>query len=151
MISAIALQVRFRAANRPSLEETLKEFQFRAPALFDGSAKASERSLLAHHDAPGAAINGAKTKRFAYWLTSEMASNGLAASDPSLDEGGWQISTSSSNNGFVLCILSGGRDDEPLFELLVTKIGGATEENHVCRVIERILRNASEITELRIN
>ena len=131
----------------------MKEFHFRASTLFDASANATVEELLGLHDAPGAAEYGAKTKRFALWLTSEMVNKGLAVGGPSLDEGGWYIDVASNAAGFVLCILAGKSGDESLFEfeLLVTKIGDATEEDDVCDAIEHILRNASEITELRVD
>jgi hypothetical protein len=50
----------------------------------------------------------------------------------------------------VLCILGGSPGDESLFELLVTGIGGATEDV-VTDALEHILRNASEITELKVD
>ena len=50
----------------------------------------------------------------------------------------------------VLCILGASHGDETLFELLVTGIGGATE-HVVTEAIEHILRNASEITELKVD
>lgn len=103
-------------------------------------------------NAPGVAEYGAKTKRFALWLKSEMVNKGLAATGPDLDEGGWYINISSNSAGFVLCIVSGRGGDESLFkfELLVTKIGDAIEED-ACDAIEHILRNASEITELKVD
>ena len=45
--------------------------------------------------------------------------------------------------------LPGSRGDDSLFELLVTEIGGATTD--VGDTIEHILRNASEITELKVS
>jgi hypothetical protein len=105
------------------------------------------------HDAPGVAEAGAKIKRFALWLKSEMVNKGLAATDPYLDEGGWYIDVP-SNGGvpgerpFVLCIVSGSPGDESLFNLLGAEIGGATKD--VGGAIEDILRNASQITELKV-
>ena len=124
----------------------MKEFTFRAPTLFDASAEVPVEDEL--HDAPGAAEHLAKIKKFALWLKSEMADKGLAAHGPSIDEGGWMISVPSDGGGFVLCIVSGSRGDESLFELLVTEIGGATD--NVSDPIEDILRHASEITELKV-
>ena len=106
---------------------------------------------MALHDAPSAAENCAKSKRLALWLTSEMVNKGLAANGPDLDEGGWYIDIPSNSAGFVLCIVSGSSGDASLFELLVTKIGSATEEDDVCDAIEHILRNASQITELSVD
>jgi hypothetical protein len=105
-----------------------KEFHFRAPTLFDASAKATGKQKGSLHDAPGAAEDGARTKRFAFWLKSEMVNKGLAVNDPKLDEGGWYYAVPPSGGSFVLCILGGSPGDESLFELLVTGIGGATEE-----------------------
>jgi hypothetical protein len=127
-----------------------KEFHFRAPTLFDASAKVTGEEKEALHDAPGPAEDGARTKRFAFWLTSEMVNKGLAVNDPELDEGGWCFSVPLGGGPFVLCILGGSSGDESLFELLVTGIGGATEDV-VTDAIEHILRNASEITELKID
>jgi hypothetical protein len=128
-----------------------KEFQFRAPTLFDASAVAAVEDEL--HDAPGVAEHAAKIKRLALWLKSEMVGKGLAATGPYLDEGGWCIdvpSTVPSNGGpFVLCIVSGSRGDDSLFELLVTEIGGAPKD--VGDAIEHILRNAREITALTVD
>jgi hypothetical protein len=124
----------------------MKDFTFRAPTLFDASATASVEEKEAWHDAPGAAEHGAKIKKFALWLNSEMVNKGLAANGPYSDEGNWMIDVP-SNGGFVLCIVSGGSNDDSLFTLLVTEIGDATED--VGDAIEDILRNASEITELR--
>jgi hypothetical protein len=50
---------------------------------------------------------------------------------------------------FVLCIVSGSRGDDSLFELLVTEIGGPPKD--VGDAIEHILRNASQITELKVS
>jgi hypothetical protein len=101
------------------------------------------------HDAPGAAEHLAKIKRFALWLKSEMVNKGLAAHGPDIDEGGWTIDVPSNGGGFVYCIVSGSRGDVSLFELLITEIGGATED--VGHAIEHILRNASQITELTVD
>jgi hypothetical protein len=127
-----------------------KEFHFRAPTLFDASAKPTGEEKEALHDAPGAAEDGAKTKRFAFWLKSEMVNKGLAVNDPELDEGGWYFAVPPGGGPFVLCILGGSPGDESLFELLVTGIGGATEDV-VTDAIEHTLRNASEITELKVD
>ncbi|MBR0688359.1 hypothetical protein JQ594_20695 [Bradyrhizobium manausense] len=125
-----------------------KEFQFRAPTLFDASAKVTEKEVL--HDAPAAAEAGARTKKVAFWLKSEMANKGLAANDPELDEGGWLFSVPQGSGPFVLCILGASPDDQSLLVLLVTGIGGATEDV-VTDAISHILRNASEITELKVD
>ncbi|MGJ4957306.1 hypothetical protein ACQR1H_16815 [Bradyrhizobium sp. HKCCYLRH2015] len=125
-----------------------KEFQFRAPTLFEPSAKVTEKEAL--HDAPAAAQAGAKTKKFAFWLKSEMSNKGLAVSDPDLDEGGWCFSVPQGGGPFVLCILGASPGDESLLVLLVTGIGGATEDS-VTDAIDHILRNASEITELKVD
>jgi hypothetical protein len=129
----------------------MKDFTFRAPTLFDASATAPVEDEL--HDAPGVAEAAAKIKRFALWLKSEMVNKGLAAVGPYLDEGGWMIDVPSSGGvpgkrPFVLCIVSGSPGDESLFTLLVAEIGGATED--VGHAIEHILRNASQITELKV-
>jgi hypothetical protein len=137
------------------LEETLKEFYFRAPTLFDASAKVAAEDKLAVHDdvGPGAAEHLAKIKKFALWLKSEMVAKGLAANGPYSDTSSWMIDVP-SNGGvpgarpFVLCSVSGSSADESLFELLVTEMGGAPKD--VGHVIEDILRNASQITELRV-
>jgi hypothetical protein len=138
------------------LEETLKEFQFRAPTLFDASAEVAAEDRLEVHDdvGPGAAEHLAKLKRFALWLKSEMVNKGLAANGPYLDTASWMIDVP-SNGGvpgarpFVLCMISGSARDESLLELLVTEIGGAPKD--VGEVIEHILRNASEIRELKVD
>lgn len=127
-----------------------KEFHFRAPTLFDASAKATGEEKEALHDAPGAAEGGAKTKRFAFWLKSEIVNKGLAVNDPELDEGGWYFAVPPGGDPFVLCILGESPGDESVLELLVTGIGGATEDV-VTDAIEHILRNASEITELKVD
>ena len=124
-----------------------KEFQFRAPTLFDASAQAAVEDEL--HDAPGVAAAAAKIKRLALWLKSEMVNKGLAAVGPYLDEGGWCIDVPSNEGPFVLCIVSGSPGDASLCELLVTEIGGAPKD--VGDAIEHILRNASQITELRVD
>jgi len=131
----------------------MKEFTFRAPTLFDASATASVEEEDALHDAPGAAEHLAKNKSFALWLTSEMVNNGLAAIGPYLMEGGWYIDVPSGGGlvgerPFVLCIIGGSPGDDSLFHLLVTEIGGAPED--VGDAIEDSLRNASEITELKV-
>jgi hypothetical protein len=129
--------------------ETLKEFHFRATTLFDASANASVEDKLILHDAPGAAEHLAKIKKFAFWLKSEMVNKELAADGPDFDEGGsWAICVPSNGGAFVLCTVSGSIGDESLFELLVVEIGGAPKD--VGHVIEHILRNASQITELRV-
>jgi hypothetical protein len=128
-----------------------KEFHFRAPSLFDASAKATGKEKEALHDAFRAAEYGAKTKRFAFWLKSEMVNKGLAVNEPSLNEDGWYFAVPPDGGGpFVLCILGGSLGDESLFELVVTGIGGATEDV-VTDALEHILRNASEITELKVD
>ena len=79
-----------------------------------------------------------------------MVDKGLAANGPHLDEGSWTIDVPSNGGPFVHCIVSGiRRGDASLFELLVVEIGGAPED--VGHVIEHILRNASQITELRVD
>jgi hypothetical protein len=131
--------------------ETLsKEFHFRAPTLFDAGARATVKEKEALHDAPSAAEAGVKTKKGAFWLKSKMVNKGLAVNDPELGEDGWQFSVPPGGGPFVLCILGGSPDDESLFELLVTGIGGATEDV-VADAIEHILRNASEVTELTVD
>ena len=127
-----------------------KEFHFRAPTLFDASAKATGAEKEALHDAPRAAEVGAKTKRFAFWLKSEMVAKGLAVNDPNLQQDGWCFAVPPGGGPFVLCILGWSSGDESLFELLATGIGGATEDV-VIDAIEHILRNASEITELKVD
>ena len=126
----------------------MKEFTFRAPTLFDASAEPSLEEEDALHDALAAAEHLAKIKKFALWLKSEMVGQGLAARGPSLDESGWMIEVPSGGGPFVLCIVSGSSGDESLFLLLVTEIGGAPKD--VEDVVEDILRNASEITELKV-
>jgi len=131
----------------------MKEFTFRAPTLFDASATTSAKEEDALHDAPGAAEHLAKHKRFALWLTSEMVNNGLAAVGPYLMEGGWHIDVPSGSGlagqrPFVLCMIGGSPGDDSLFQLLVTEIGGAPKD--VGDAIEDILRNASEITGLKV-
>jgi hypothetical protein len=124
----------------------MKDFTFRAPTLFDASATAPVEDEL--HDAPGVAEAAAKIKKFALWLKSEMVNKGLAANGPYLDEGGWMIDVPSNGGSFVHCIVQGSSGDESLFNLLVAEIGGATED--VGHAIEDILRNASQITELKV-
>lgn len=101
------------------------------------------------HDAPGAAGHLVKFKKCALWLVAEMVSKGLAASRPDIDEGCWMFSVPSGHGPFMLCILSVDSRDESLFELLVTAIGGATD--NVSGVIEDILRNAGEVTEQSVS
>ena len=127
-----------------------KEFHFRAPTLFDASAKVTGEGKDALHDAPDATEHGARTKRFAFWLKSEMVNKGLAVNDPELDEAGWCFSVPLGGGPFVLCILGRSSGDKSLFELIVTGIGGAAEDV-VTEAIEHILRNASEITELKVD
>ena len=137
------------------LEETLKEFQFRAPTLFDASAEVAAKDRLEVHDdvGPGAAEHLAKIKKFALWLKAEMVKKGLAANGPYLDTASWMIDVPSDGvpgeRPFVLCMISGSVGDESLFELLVTEIGGAPKD--VGDVIEHILRHAREITELKVD
>jgi hypothetical protein len=129
----------------------LKEFCFRAPALFDASAEIPMGDELQVHDdvRPGTAEHLAKIKKFALWLKSEMVNKGLAANGPYLDPSGWMIDVPSNGGPFVLCTVSGSPGDESLLELLVVEIGGAPKD--VGHVIEHILRNASQITELRVD
>jgi hypothetical protein len=133
------------------LDKTLKEFQFRAPRLFDPLAEVAVEDRLEVHDdvGPGAAEHLAKIKKFALWLTSEMVNKGLAANGPHLDTGSWMINVPSNGDSFVLCTVSSSSGDESLFELLVVEMGGAPKD--VGHVIEHILRNASQITELRVD
>lgn len=77
-----------------------REFHFRAPTLFDALARVTEKEAL--HDAPAAAEAGARTRRFAFWLKSEMVNKGLAVNDPELDEGGWMFSVPLGGGPFVL-------------------------------------------------
>jgi hypothetical protein len=131
--------------------ETLKEFHFRAPTLFDASAKVPVEDQLQVHDdvGTGAVEHLAKIKKFALWLKSEMVDKGLAANGPYLDTSGWMIDVPSNGGPFVLCTVSGSPGDESLFELLVVEIGGAPKD--VGDVIGHILRNASQIAELRVD
>ena len=114
-----------------------------------------EDELEVHDDVgPGAAEHLAKIKKFALWLKSEMVNKGLAAKGPYLDTSSWMIDVPSSGGvpgerPFVLCTVSGSRGDESLFELLVVEMGGAPKD--VGHAIEHILRNASQITELRVD
>jgi len=124
-----------------------REFHFKAPKLSDASAKVTEKEAL--HDAPAAAEAGARSKRLAFWLKSEMANKGLDVNDPELDEGGWMFSVPLGGGPFVLCILGGSPGDASRFELLVTGIGSASEDV-VADTIEHILRNTSDITELKV-
>jgi hypothetical protein len=126
----------------------MKEFTFRAPTLYDASATASEAEKEAWHDAPGAADYGAKTKKFALWLKSEMVKMGLAANGPYADEGNWMIDVPADGGGFSLCIISGSVGDDPLFNVLVSEIGGAPKD--VGDVIEDILHHARVISELKV-
>ena len=126
----------------------MKEFTFRAPTLYDASATASEAEKDAWHDAPGAADYAAKTKRFALWLKSEMVKKGLAANGPYADEGNWMIDVPADGGGFSLCIISGSVGDDPLFNVLVSEIGGAPKD--VGDVIEDILHHARVISELKV-
>src|SRR6478735_6828942 len=107
----------------PPWEKPMKEFTFRAPTLYDASATASEAEKDAWHDAPGAADYGAKTKKFALWLKSEMVKMGLAANGPYADEGNWMIDVPADGGGFSLCIISGSVGDDLLFNVLVSEIG----------------------------
>jgi hypothetical protein len=131
----------------------MKEFTFRAPTLFDPSATASVEEEDALHDAPGAAEHLAKNRRFALWLRSEMVNIGLAAVGPYLMEGGWHIDVPfgggrAGERPFVNCVIAGSPGDDSLFQLLVTEIGGAPKG--AGDAIADILRNASEITELKV-
>ena len=126
----------------------MKEFTFRAPTLYDASATASEKEKEAWHDAPGAADYGAKTRRCALWLKSEMVKKGLAANGPYADEGNWMIDVPADGGGFSLCIISGSVGDDPLFNVLVSEIGGAPKD--VGDVIEDILHHARVISELKV-
>jgi hypothetical protein len=129
----------------------MKEFSFRAPTLFDATAKVPVEDEL--HDAPAAAEAAAKIKKFAVLPKAEMVNAGLAAKGPYLDEGGWCIDVPSDGKPgerpFVLCIASGNSRDPSLLELLVTEIGGAPKD--VADAIERILRHAKEISELKVD
>ena len=130
--------------------EIMKKFHFRAAALVDALANATVKDLQAMHEAPGTAEYCAKTKRFAFWLTSELTNKGIVVNGPDMDEGGWYISIAPSRVGFVLCIVSGSGDDASQVELLVTNIGEGTENDVVCNTIENILRHASQITDLKV-
>ena len=129
----------------------MKEFHFRAPTLFDASAQVPAQDKLQVHDdvGPGAAEHLAKIKKFAIWLKYEMVNKGLAANGPHLDTSSWVIDVPSNGGPFVHCTVSGSSGDESLFELLVVEIGGAPKD--VGNVIEHILRNASQITDLRVD
>jgi hypothetical protein len=126
----------------------LKEFHFRASTLFDASATATAEEEAQLHDALGAAGYLAKSKRLAFWLKTEMVKGGLNARGPSLAETGWEISIPTGGGPFVHCSVSGSAGDASLFQLIVVEIGGAPR--NVGDVIERILRNASEISELKV-
>lgn len=126
----------------------MREFHFRAPTLFDASVKSSVEDELTLHDSRGTAEHLAKFKKLALWLKSEMVNAGLAADGPGFDEGGsWMIQVPSNDGAFVLCTVSASGGDDPRFVLLVDEFGGAPED--VGHVIEKILRNAREIGELR--
>jgi hypothetical protein len=123
-------------------------FHFRAPTLYDPSATPGEELRTVLHGAKGMAELLAKGEKLARWLAAEMNARGLDTSGPFIDEGGWILQTK-SQPGFVVCDVSGGaRDDDSLFYMLVSRFGGATEE--VPRIVEDILTQAPEITELEV-
>jgi hypothetical protein len=66
-------------AHGRSFGEAMKEFHFRAPTLFDKSAKASVEDELMLHDARGMAEHLASFKNLALWLKSQMLRAGVAA------------------------------------------------------------------------
>jgi hypothetical protein len=123
----------------------MKDFTFKAPSLFDASATATPAEEDMLHDARGVPELLAKSRRFPLWLNSELANKGYAASDPDMDEGGWAISVQSGGEGFVYVIASA---IDGVFNMIVSEIGGATTD--VGDAIEEILRNAREITELKV-
>lgn len=141
--------MRVAEANCGCRGKTLKEFHFRAPTLFDASATPTAEEEAALDDALSAAEPLARIRKFAFWLKSAMVARGLDARGPSVAESGWEISIPTGGGPFVHCSVSGSRDDASLLELLVVEIGGAPKD--VGDVIERLLRNASEITKLTVD
>ena len=120
-------------------------FGFRAPTLFDASAAVAEGEGL--DDNPGAARQLAKFKKLALWLQSRLIDKGVAAKGPILDESGWALEFSSSDEGTIICIVSCEDGGKALFSLCAFELGGGADD--FCEIIETILRGSSEIEELK--
>jgi hypothetical protein len=123
-------------------------FYFRAPTLFEPSAAPSDdiRDIL--HDAKAMADILAKSRKFAAWLETAMGARGLGVEGPFIDESGWILQVK-SGAGFVVCnVSSGARQDDALFYMLVSRFSGATER--VGQIVEALLKNAPEITDLEV-
>jgi hypothetical protein len=119
-------------------------FYFRAPTLFEPSAAPSDDM----HDAKGMADILAKSGKFAAWLGTSMSARGLSVKGPFIDESGWLLEVK-SEAGFVVCnVSSGAREDYALFYMLVSRFSGATER--VGQIVEALLKNAPEITDLEV-
>ena len=125
----------------------MADLSFKAPALFEPTAKPSDDLLGALHDAIGMAEHLAKIEKFARWLKSKMNDKGIAAKGPFVDESGWIIEAP-SNGGFVTCILSGPERDDTNFHLLVSEFAGATGD--VGQAVHAILAGSPEISELLV-
>ena len=123
-------------------------FYFRAPTLFEPSAVPSDDMRDMLHDAKGMADILARSGKFAAWLETAMGARGLSAKGPFIDEGGWILEIK-SEAGFVVCnVSSGAREDDALFYMLVSHFSGATER--VGQIVEALLKNAPEITDLEV-
>lgn len=122
------------------------ELTFKAPTLFDPAATPDDQLLGAFHGAPGAAKKLATIRKFAFWLKEELDKGKLGIEGPYPDECGWSFNAP-SNCGFVVCFVSAPSGTKPDFHLLVTKVGGATED--VGNAIKAVLANSSKIIDLR--
>jgi hypothetical protein len=123
-------------------------FYFRAPTLFEPLAVPSDALRDALHDAKGMAGILAQSRTFAAWFEGTLAARGLAVTGPFVDESGW-IVEAKPETGFVTCIFcTGGRNDEALFHMLVSRFSGASER--VGEIVEALLKEAPEITDLEV-
>ena len=124
----------------------MTDITFRAPDLFDTAAMISVEDEA--YVTPGAAEHLAARKRFALWLTSQIIGKGHAARAQTIDKSAWVILVAPSGGGHVYITVGSAGCNESWFSLGVLELGGATVS--VGLDIEDVLRNSSEITDLKI-
>ena len=125
----------------------MTDFIFKAPTLFDPTAIPDDSLCSELHDAPGMAKHLATIQKFAVWLMAEMDEEKLSVGGPFADESGW-VFQAPSNEGFVVCIVSGPNGDKTHFHMSISEHSGATRE--VRDAVEIILRNSGKISDLKL-
>lgn len=124
-------------------------FTFNAPTLFDPEATATQELKDILHDAPAAADMLATRERFVLWLQAEMGRHGFPdASRPFPAEDGWSLEYP-SKDGATICTISHSDDEFILFHMSAWEFRDTTRD--ACDVLERILSQSPEITDLVVS